>query len=68
VAVVPTAACPSLEAGSLTMRRVYAQQRVRKNARDGRRSSQEDGTTKSLRRKELDNLDELLTLIADLLR
>jgi hypothetical protein len=50
------------------MRLVHAQRRVRKNARDSRRSSQEDGPTKSLRPRELDDLDELLTLIADLLR
>jgi hypothetical protein len=48
------------------MRRVYAQRWVRTNGRDSRRSSQEDDTIKSLRREQLDKLNDLLALIADL--
>jgi hypothetical protein len=50
------------------MRRVYVQKRVRRNASDSRRSSEELCTSKRSAQKQRDDLDELLDVITELVR
>jgi hypothetical protein len=50
------------------IRHVYAQSRVRRNASDSRRSSQETSTTKRSGYEQRDDLEELLAVITEVLR